>query len=62
MPRLLLYCKDLQLLTGKSESGVRRLITKINAHFNRRRASHLTIYDFCEFFTMQPEAVIERLK
>ena len=62
MSRILLYCKDVQLLTGKSESGARRLIAKIKARFNRQPAHYVTIYDFCEFHETRLETVTEKLK
>ncbi|SCY36932.1 hypothetical protein [Flavobacterium caeni] len=57
MERIILYNKDLQLLTGKSEKACYRLMHKIRDKMGKPADIPITIHEFCEYMRIRPELV-----
>ena len=60
MQRVVIYPKDIVLLTGKSEKYGRRLLKQIKAKLAKEDHQFVTIEEFC-IFTGIPNQVVERL-
>ena len=60
--RLVLYAKDVALISDVTKRTASRLIIKIRKHFNRPPSPLVTIRDFCEFTGLQEEKLLEYLK
>jgi hypothetical protein len=55
--RLIIYPKDMILITGKSERYCRYLHKKIKAHFNKKDHQAVTIQEFSDYLGLKPEDV-----
>ncbi|HMU46111.1 MAG TPA: hypothetical protein PKC72_07075 [Chitinophagaceae bacterium] len=56
--RLCIYPKDIQRITGKSESYGRLLLRKIRLHFTKDDHQVVTIEEFCQYMGLKKEDVI----
>jgi hypothetical protein len=57
MKRILLYCKDVQTITGKSERASRELLRKIKIYFNKESHHAVTVDELCEYLGIKPESL-----
>jgi hypothetical protein len=57
LKKCVIYPKDVQLITGKSERYGQDLLTKIREHYNKEPHQFITIYEFCEFSGIPLEEV-----
>jgi len=55
--RLVIYTKDVELLTGKSAATARRLLQQIRQQLGKEEMEFVTIQEFC-FFTGIPEDLV----
>jgi len=55
--RLVIYSKDVELLTGKSSASARRLLQQIRKNLGKEETEYITIQEFC-FFTGIPEELV----
>lgn len=62
MERIILYNKDLQLLTGKSEKACYRLMHKIRLKAGKASDIPITIHEFCDYLHIRPEIVRAHLR
>lgn len=58
MSRLIIYCKDVQLITGRSERTAFRLIRAIKKSFNKTRHQCLSVAEFCKYMGLDPKDVM----
>jgi hypothetical protein len=59
--RLCIYPKDVQRITGKSESYSRLLLKKIRIFFNKESHQFVTIEEFSEYTGINKQKIIEFL-
>lgn len=57
MRRVIIYPKDIMILTGKSERNARALHGRIREHFGKQRHQVLMVSEFCEYMGMNVEEV-----
>jgi hypothetical protein len=62
MTRQLLYCKDIQRITGKSDKSCYRLIKKIRNQIGKESGIPLTIEEFCAYTRIRVEVVRQILR
>jgi len=55
--RVVIYTKDVELLTGKCSASARRLLQQIRKYFGKEETEYITIQEFC-FFTGIPEDLV----
>jgi hypothetical protein len=55
--RIIIYPKDVQKITGKSERYGRMLIKQIKDKLNKEGHQFVTIEEFCQFTGIKPEQV-----
>jgi hypothetical protein len=53
--RKCIYTKDVQWITGKSESASRKLLQKIKRELKKHRHQFVTFQEFCDYTGLQEE-------
>lgn len=56
-PRVVIYTKDVENITGKKNKAARRLLQKVREQSGKTNEELITIHEFCQF-TGIPEAVV----
>jgi hypothetical protein len=56
--RLCIYPKDIQRITGKSESYGRLLLKKIKLHLRKEEHQVITIDEFCHYMGLKKQDVL----
>jgi len=59
--RLIIYPKDIQRITGKTDRHGRLLIKKIKEHLKKDPHQYVTFDEFCAYTGLKIEQVTERL-
>ena len=62
LSRVVIYPKDIQLLTGKSYRHALYLNKEIREYFRKKKHHLLTIYEFADYTGINPEIIITHLK
>jgi hypothetical protein len=60
--RIVIYAKDVQRITGKSESYSRRIIRRIRRAFGKEKHQMITLGEFCSFMKCDADEIITYLK
>lgn len=55
--RIVIYPKDIQCITGKSERYGRMMIRRVKAHFGKDDHQLVTLREFCEYTGLRMEEV-----
>ena len=55
--RVIIYPKDVALITGRSERHGRKLLASVRAHFGKTRDQVVTVREFCEYMGLTVEEV-----
>jgi hypothetical protein len=56
--RLIIYPKDIQRITGKSERWGRILLQKVMKKFNKEDHQAVSVEEFCIYFGLKVEQVL----
>jgi len=48
-PRIVIYAKDIQNITGRRERTARRILSQIRTHYRKKPNEFVTVKEFCEF-------------
>lgn len=59
--RLVIYPKDIMLITGKSERYCRYLMKKMKVHFQKEPQQVITVLEFSQYLGLDPEKVSETI-
>ncbi len=57
MKRVVIYPKDIMIITGKSERYSRYLIQRIKKHLNKEDHQMVSITDFCTYMGLERDEV-----
>jgi hypothetical protein len=57
MKRVIIYPKDVMIITGKSESYSRDLLKKIKAHLNKEEHQYISVQEFCTYMGLSIEEI-----
>lgn len=57
MKRVVIYPKDVMIITGKSERYSREILKKIKAHFNKLDYQCVSINEFCVYMGLNEESI-----
>lgn len=60
-PRIVIYPKDIENITGRRQRTAQEILRKIKKHYNKKRFDLITVHEFCEFMGMKEEFVREFL-
>ena len=55
--RVIIYPKDVQRITGKSERYGRHLLARIKQQYRKQPHQFVSVAEFCEFSGLRPETV-----
>jgi hypothetical protein len=55
--RIIIYPKDIQLITGKSERYGRMMLRRVKDHFHKANHHLVTVDEFCEYTGIGVEVV-----
>ena len=55
--RIVIYSKDIQNITGRSERTASKLLTVLRKKFNKKRGDFISIEEFCEHTGIKEEQV-----
>ena len=61
VPRIAIYPKDVQRITGRGERYARLLLRKIRGHFNKDVHQLVSVRDFCAYTGLEYEEVTKHL-
>lgn len=59
MKRVVIYPKDIMIITGKSERYSRYLIQRIKKHYNKEQHQVVSISEFCSYMGLDEVSVLE---
>jgi len=62
MKRVIIYPKDVMLITGKSERYSRDLLKKIKSHLKKEEYQFVSIQELCEYLGVSFDEVFKALK
>ena len=57
MKRVVIYPKDVMIITGKSERYSREILKKIKTHFNKFEYQCVSINEFCIYMGLNEENI-----
>lgn len=57
LKRAIIYTKDIQRITGKSERSARRMLNQIKKHFDKQKHQLITSEEFSRFIGIDVEVV-----
>lgn len=57
MNRLVIFPKDIQIITGRSDRYGRKLIKKIKEHFKTEQHQVVSVEEFCQYMGLQQDVV-----
>jgi len=60
--RIVIYPKDIQILTGKSYRHALELNKEIREYFNKKKHQLLSIYEFADYIGIHPDQVFPHIK
>ena len=59
--KVIIYPKDIALITGKSYRSSWHLLKRIRIHLGKEPHQVVTVYEFCEYMGIKEESVINIL-
>lgn len=62
MQRVVIYPKDIMIVTGRSERYSRNLLNKIKTNINKAKHQPLTIEEFCQYMGFDSSEIKINLK
>ena len=62
MKRVIIYPKDVMVITGKSESYSRDLLKKIKVHYNKEEHHLISVQEFCDYLGLKIDEIISSIK
>ncbi|MBS1682200.1 MAG: hypothetical protein JST48_10855 [Bacteroidetes bacterium] len=61
LTRIVIYVKDVQRITGKSERYGRKILNKIKAKHGKQKHQLVSLAEFCEFMGLNQQEVVKYL-
>ena len=62
MRRVVIYPKDIMVVTGKSERHSRTLLKRMKTHFKKEEYQYITITEFCQYMGLDEVLISEMIK
>lgn len=62
MKRIIIYPKDIMVLTGRSERYSREILRKIKTHHKKEKYQLVSVQEFCDFMGIKSDEVEHILK
>jgi len=58
---MVIYCKDIQTLTGRSESYARKTLAAIRKKWNKQKHELISVEELCSYLGLSEKTVLEHL-
>jgi len=58
MKRIIIYPKDIMIVTGKSERHSRDLLKKIKFHLNKKEYQYVSVQELSDYLGLKKEEVL----
>ena len=62
MKNIIIYPKDIERITGRTDRYGRKLITRIKKHLNKKDHQFITLDEFCDFTGLDINTIKSILK
>jgi hypothetical protein len=62
MHRIILYCKDLEIITGKGKKCCWKMMQTIKDALGKQKHQNLTIKEYCDYEGINYDEVVKSLK
>jgi hypothetical protein len=62
MQRIVIYPKDIMIITGRSERYSRNLLNKVKASYSKEKHQLITISEFCKYMGFEEKNVALMIK
>lgn len=62
MKRVIIYAKDIMILTGKSERYSREILKKIKTKLNKEDHHLVSVQELCDYLGLNVEHVLNAMK
>jgi len=62
MKRVIIYPKDIMILTGKSERYSRELFKKIKVSLNKKKGQFVSVQEFCTYTGLDYTSISAQIK
>lgn len=59
--KVIIYPKDISLITGKSYRASWQLLKKIHSYYNKEKHQVVTVQEFCEYMGIGEDEVLKTL-
>lgn len=56
-PRIIIYAKDIENITGRRKRTCYTILEKIKKHYKKKKDDLVTIKEFCEFMRIDEDLV-----
>ena len=60
--RIVIYAKDIQNITGRSERTSRKMMSALRKKYNKNRGDFITVEEFCSYAGIKENQVVKFLK
>ena len=60
-PRMVIYAKDVQNITGRKERTARRILAQIRVRYNKQPNDFVTVKEFSSFTGIAEEEILKYL-
>ncbi|HEY1113526.1 MAG TPA: hypothetical protein VGE66_08185 [Chitinophagaceae bacterium] len=60
--RMVVYTKDVEIITGKSGRTARKLLTRVRKHWGKPPRSLVTVEEFCTYTGFDTDTVVAALQ
>jgi hypothetical protein len=61
LTRIVICAKDIQRITGRTDSYGRRLLRRMRKHFKKAEHQFITVEEFCQYNGLKEEDVVKML-
>jgi hypothetical protein len=62
LERMIIYTKDVQRITGKSDRYARKIMTAIKKKFGKEKHQLVSVREFCEYMNLEDDEVLKYLR
>lgn len=59
--RMLIYTKDIQRISGKSDRTARKILTAIRKKLNKEKHQPISVKEFCQYMNLSENEVLPYL-
>jgi hypothetical protein len=62
MKRIVIYPKDIMIITGKSERYSREILKKVKAHLSKEEYQYITVNEFCIYMGLDSDQIMKMIQ